>query len=177
MPTIPPTIPTTEALIDDLPPPRALPPTSGAEAIVLRWTKVAASLALVPFPLLDFATTTGCTLKMLHGLAGYYEVAFKPQLVKSSLAALLGGAGAPLLTTAAYSLVRLIPFAGVPLAAVASPVLAGSLTYAVGRVFTAHFGAGGTFLDFDPERFRDYFQAQVETGKAYVGAARAEAKQ
>ncbi|WAS91504.1 YcjF family protein [Nannocystis punicea] len=156
---------------------RKLPPTSGADAIVLRWTKIGAGLAILPVPLLDFATTSGCALKMLHSLARYYGVEFRGHIGKSAVTALLGGASAPLATAAAYSLVRVIPIVGVPLAAAASPALAGSLIYAIGRVFTAHFGSGGTFLDFDPEKFRDYFQAQVEAGRTVLKDLKGKAPQ
>ena len=38
------------------------------------------------------------------------------------------------------------------------------MTYALGKVFIQHFAAGGTFLSFDPEAVRDYFQTQLQEG-------------
>lgn len=152
----------------DAPPGRELPATSGADAIVRKWTAWSAGFGLVPIPLFDFVTTTGFSLKMLHSLAKYYGVEFRAELGRSAITALLGGASTPLLALSASSAVKAIPIIGIPLAVVSGPVVAGGLTYAIGRVFTAHFGAGGTLFDFDPEKFRDYFQDQVEAGRAYV---------
>ncbi len=148
--------------------PAPLPSTTGADRIVRKWTLWSAGFGLVPIPLVDFATTTGFSLKMLHSLARYYGVEFKADLGKSAITALLAGAAAPTATLGLASLVKGVPIIGIPLAVASGPVVAGGLTYAIGRVFTAHFGSGGTLFDFDPEAFRDYFQQQVEAGKAFI---------
>jgi uncharacterized protein (DUF697 family) len=148
--------------------PRALPPTSGAEVIVRKWTRWSAGFGLVPIPLVDLAATTACSLKMLHSLAKYYDVPFRPELGKSAVSSLLAGASAPVLALTAGSALKGIPFLGVPLGIASGSLIAGGITYGIGRVFTAHFGSGGTFLDFDPETFRAYFQEQVEAGKTLV---------
>lgn len=145
-----------------------LPPTRGADAIVRKWTAWSAGFGLVPIPLLDFVTTSGFSLKMLHSLAKYYGVEFRAELGKSAITSLLGGASSPMLALAAGSAIKAIPLVGLPLAAISGPAIAGGITYAIGRVFTAHFGAGGTLFDFDPEKFRSYFQEQVEAGREYV---------
>ncbi len=145
-----------------------LPSTEGAHRIVRKWTLWSAGLGLVPIPLLEFATTTGFSLKMLHSLSQYYGVEFRADLGKSAVTSLLAGAAAPGATIGLVSLVSIVPFVGTPLAVVSGPVVAGGLTYAVGRVFTAHFGSGGNLFDFDPENFRDYFHEQIEAGKAYI---------
>lgn len=147
---------------------RDLPDTDGADKIVRKWTLWAAGLGLVPIPLVEFATTTGFSLKMLHSLSEYYDTEFRADLGKSAITSLLGGAAAPTATMGLVSLVKGLPVVGLPLAVVSGPVVAGAITYAIGRVFTAHFGSGGTLFDFDPEAFRDYFQQQVEAGKAFV---------
>jgi len=147
---------------------RELPPTSGAEKIVIKWTKWSAGFGLLPLPLVDFATTAGFSMKMLHSLSKYYGVEFRAELGKSALMSLAGGASSPVLALAAGSVLKSIPFVGLPLAIASGPLAAGGVTYAIGRVFTAHFGAGGTFFDFDPESFRDYFQQQIEVGRELV---------
>jgi len=149
-----------------------LPPTRGADAIVRKWSLWAAGFGLIPLPLVDFATTTGFSLKMLHSLAKYYGVEFRTELGKSAITSLLGGASSPILALAAGSALKSIPIIGIPLAVVSGPLVTGGIVYALGRVFTAHFGAGGTLFDFDPERFRDYFQEQIEVGKDFVKSER-----
>ncbi len=145
-----------------------LPPTAGAEAIVRKWTAWSAGFGLVPLPFLDFATTTGFSLKMLHSLSKYYGIEFRTELGRSAIASLLGGASAPLLAVGAVSLFKSIPLLGLPLAVATGPIFTGGITYAIGRVFTAHFGSGGTLFDFDPEKYRTYFQEQINVGKDVV---------
>jgi hypothetical protein len=45
---------------------------------------------------------------------------------------------------------------------VSSPAFASASTYAVGKVFIQHFATGGTFLDFDPDKVKAHFAAEVE---------------
>ena len=47
-------------------------------------------------------------------------------------------------------------------------VLAGASTYAIGNVFIQHFESGGTMLDFEPGKVREFYQQQVKEGKAVV---------
>ena len=44
-------------------------------------------------------------------------------------------------------------------------VRSGASTYALGQVFKKHFAVGGTFLDFDTDRFQRYYDEQFEKGK------------
>ena len=151
----------------ELDPRRDLPPTRGAEAIVRRWSLWSAGVSVIPLPLVDFAACAGFSLKMLHELARYYGVEFRAEAGKASIAALLGGTSTPLVAAATGSLLKGVPVLGL-LAVTAAPLLAGSTTYGIGKVFTAHFGAGGTLFDFDPERFRDFFQEQIAAGKGHL---------
>lgn len=142
----------------DAPP---LRPTAGARRIVRRHVVVAATLGLAPLPLVDLATTTAVSLAMLRRLAGYYGTPFRADLGKSAIAALTGGAAAGGGALGLSSAAKAVPVVGSGLAIVAGPAATGAVTYAMGRVFIAHFGTGGTLFDFDPERYRDHFQTQV----------------
>jgi uncharacterized protein (DUF697 family) len=139
---------------------------AAAERLVRQYTLGAMAVGLVPLPLLDFAAVIALQLKMLHGLSGLYQIDFKADLGRSAVASLAGGvlpsAAAP---TLAASLGKLIPVSGQILGGSALVVLNGAATYALGKVFIQHFAAGGTFLSFDPETVRDYFEQQFEAGK------------
>ncbi len=54
------------------------------------------------------------------------------------------------------SFTKFIPDIGQTVGTAATPVLNGTFTYAVGRVFDRHFASGGTFLTFDPEKEKEY---------------------
>lgn len=151
---------------------RPLPPTSGADKIVLTNTYWAAGAGLIPFPLADFAAVAAVNVKMLRELSHYYGLDFRVGAARSAVAALAAGASAPWLSfgPVGYAFKHL-PFVGQAFGAIAGPMVAGTLTYAVGRVFTLHFGAGGSFLDFDPARYRNYFNEQLEEGKVHAQRA------
>jgi len=139
---------------------------AAAERLVRNYTLGGMAVGLVPIPLVDLAGLVAVQLKMLHGLARLYDIAFRADLGRSAVASLVGGvlptAAAPAL---AFSLGKVIPLSGQILGAGAQTLLAGAATYAIGKVFIQHFAAGGTFLTFDPEAVRDHFQQQFEAGK------------
>ena len=45
------------------------------------------------------------------------------------------------------------------------PVFASASTYAVGHTFIHHFESGGTLLDLDPAKVRDYVARQYQEGR------------
>ena len=149
--------------------PKGPPATADALKLVKNNVYLAAGaglLGVVPIPVLDFAAVTAVNVKMLRELANFYNLEFKNELAKSSVGALIGGATAPWLTISATgTLMRFIPGLGQLFALVTGPAAAAAVTYAVGRVFVLHFGSGGNFLDFDPDRFRRYFNEELEKGR------------
>ncbi|MCV6638516.1 YcjF family protein [Candidatus Albibeggiatoa sp. nov. NOAA] len=118
--------------------------------------------ALVPVPLFDMVALTGIQLKMLHSLAKLYDVKFTKNLGKSLIGSLLGGI---VPTSTAASLSKAVPGVGTTAGVIGMSAIGGAATYAIGRVFIQHFESGGTFLDFNPEKVREYFKAEFERGK------------
>lgn len=146
-------------------------PPRAAARIITRHSMLAGGAGLVPLPIIDFVGTTAVALRMLRQLAGHYDVDFFYESARSAISALTAGGGATFL---AFGPARAAAFAvpGVgPLAAAAlGAVSASAVVYALGRVFALHFSLGGSFRDFDPERFRAYFAEQL--GQTRAGAVR-----
>jgi hypothetical protein len=46
------------------------------------------------------------------------------------------------------------------------PGFAAAVTWAMGRVFIQHFETGGTLLDFNAEKMRDYFKSEFEAASS-----------
>jgi len=44
-------------------------------------------------------------------------------------------------------------------------ILGGATSYAIGSMFVQHFESGGTLLDFDPKKMREYFASKLAEGK------------
>src|SRR5690606_18689671 len=93
---------------------------------------------------------TAVQLKMLAEISAVYGVEFKENRGKSILISLLSSAGSTTLAVGSLgSIIKSIPGFGQWIGGLTLPVIAGGLTYAVGKVFIQHFESGGDFLNFD----------------------------
>ena len=138
-----------------------------ANEIVKKYSMYSAGSGLVPVPLVDWAIISGVQMKMLRDLGDVYGVPFEADRVKPLVAAALGGYAS---TKLGYGIgggfIRAIPIIGQTIGILSVPAFAYGLTFAVGKVFIQHFASGGTFLDFDPDKVRAYFQSEVAKARA-----------
>lgn len=149
----------------------AVPPSSGAESIVKKYSAWSAGLGIIPVPVVDVAAVSIAQLKMLKELAKYYGVEYREHRAKSLIAALVGGVGANGLAYGSVgSMIKAIPGAGTLFGMVAMPACSAALAYAIGKIFTQHFASGGTFLDFDPDKVRSHFAEVYEEGQKVAAA-------
>ncbi|MBF0118391.1 MAG: DUF697 domain-containing protein [Desulfobacterales bacterium] len=122
-------------------------------------------VGLIPVPIVDLVALTGVQINMLRKMAASYNIPFAQDKVKNILAALIG-ATIPLAFARAFaSLLKIIPLVGQTTSALTLPILAGATTYAVGKVFEQHFASGGTFLNFDPEKVKEYYEKMFKEGQ------------
>lgn len=120
---------------------------------------------LIPIPVVDVATVTGIQLKMLSDISKIYGIKFSENLGKSIVGALIGGITADALSKSyVTSWFKTIPVIGL-LGAISMPIFSGATTYALGKVFIQHFASGGTFLNFDPQKVKDYFNELYKQGE------------
>lgn len=133
---------------------------------VKKYSLFAAGAGFIPVPLADWAAISALQLKLVSDISDVYGVEFKKSRASSILGSLVGGwAG----TTAGYGLsamVKTLPVVGPVLGGLTVPATAGASTYAVGVVFMQHFAAGGTLLDFEPDKMREFYQAEMQAAKA-----------
>lgn len=121
--------------------------------------------ALIPVPLLDLVVISSVQLKMLHRLATLYQIKFSKNLGKSLISALLGGLFPVSASTRMASMAKGMLGMGTATGMISMSILGGAATYAISRVFIQHFESGGTFLDFDPEKVREYFMNEFKQGQ------------
>lgn len=140
-------------------------PSNESEAIIKQYMLFSLGTGVVPVPFLDIALLSGIQLKMIHCLSKHYDVPFSEERAKPIIGALIGsslsvnlGANVGRLLQAIIPLGRLLNAASLSLLAAAS-------TYALGKVFTAHFETGGTLLTLDPEKIKGHYTQAVEEGK------------
>lgn len=150
----------------------SITPKDEACKLIRNHSITSAAISLVPIPIVDIVGITGVQLNMLRRLAKVYEVPFSEHKVKNILTSLIGGGGTLPLSSVVGSLAKSIPVIGQTVGAVSMPITAGAVTYAVGKVFLQHFASGGTFLTFDPEKVRAYYEEMLSEGKTVVAAAK-----
>ncbi|CAK8716746.1 hypothetical protein KKHLCK_05880 [Candidatus Electrothrix laxa] len=143
---------------------------SGAtpDSIIKKHIIFSMGVGLIPVPMLDLVAITGVQLNMVRKLAEMYEVPFNDHKVKSTLSSLVGGGVTVPVARTLLSLTKMIPVAGQVIGFVTMPITAGATTFAVGKVFNKHFASGGTFLTFDSEKVRVYYNSMFEKGKDVV---------
>lgn len=140
-----------------------------AQGIVKNYLIGSAAAGFIPLPVADMTAIALIQLKMLHSLADLYDVKFTKDLGKSMIASLTGGVAAAGIGRGTLpSIIKAVPIIGPAVGVAALPAIAGATTYAVGQVFIQHFESGGTFLNFDSEKVKEYFAEQFEKGKLVV---------
>lgn len=133
-----------------------------AESVIKNHVLWSMGAGLVPIPILDIAAVSAVQLDMVRQLAKIYELDFSETQGKAMITSLTGSSLAKLGARAA---IKLIPGLGSVVGGVAMATLSGASTYALGEVYKKHFETGGTFLDFDPARFKKVYKEKFEKGK------------
>lgn len=133
--------------------------------IVKKYMYWSMGAGLIPVPFVDIATVSGVQLKMLSEISKIYEIKFSENAGKTIIAALLGGITAGALTRSSLtSFIKSIPIIGF-IGSLSMPLYSGAATWAIGKVFIQHFASGGTFLNFDPQKVKDYFNELFKQGQ------------
>ena len=139
-----------------------------ALAVVESFLPWSAGAGILPLPGIDMALIIGVQLRMLAKLAEVYGVPFKEQAAKSVVATLMATLVQTTLLGGLAFLLKFTPVLGPLFGIAVLPAVAVAGTFALGKVFITHFEAGGTFLEFDPLKVRNHFQAEFE--KARTGS-------
>lgn len=122
---------------------------------------------LIPIPMADIAAIYAAQITMITKMSKVYGIPFSEHKLKNILLPLFGSLGVvPLGTGILVSMIKIIPGIGQIAGGISMPVMAGAITYATGKIFTAHFEAGGTLLDFNPESMKEHYKALFEEGKS-----------
>lgn len=117
---------------------------------------------LIPVPIADFFAVSAIQLDMIRQMCKLYDIDFKETEGKAMITSITGSGLARL---GSKAMIKFIPGIGSVMGGVTMAVLSGASTYALGEVFRTHFETGGTFLDFDPERLKKFYNEKFEKGK------------
>ena len=131
------------------------------------WSAI--GVGLVPIPIIDLAALTGVQVNLIRKLANAYGIPFLQDSVKNILSSLVGSTlPVAIAPGVAASVAKFLPIFGQTAGVVTMPIIGGASTYAVGKVFIQHFASGGTFLSFNPEKVKDYYQEMFSEGKKFA---------
>lgn len=139
-----------------------------ANSIVKNHIIASMTLGLVPVPLFDLAALTMTQMNMLRSLSEHYEVEFDDMSSKSLVTSLISGSLPVMGVLGLSSVTKLIPGIGTLAGSASLSLMAGSVTYAVGKIFIQHFEEGGTLEDFEAKKVQVYFQQELKNGKEFV---------
>ena len=155
-----------DPIIDEGPLKTAEELEAGAERIIRDHVLLGVAAGLFPGPGIDIALGFGVQLTMLKRMSSLYDVPFRSNLAKSTVAALLGSIGAVGAgVVTAMSFLKAIPVVGTAVGIAGTSAFLGAFTYAIGKVFQRHFETGGTFADLEPDAYREYFREMFQRGK------------
>ena len=137
------------------------------DKVIRKYAMGTAGAGLIPLPVADVAVIAGIQLKLIHSLCKIYGVKFSKNLGKSAIASLTGGLASHGAAAGVLgSSIKSIPAVGTALGVATVPAIASASTYALGQVFRQHFESGGTFLNFDPEATKAYFNENYEKSQS-----------
>lgn len=141
------------------------------KGLIRRCSYWSGGFGLIPLPMLDIVAITGVQVKMLIEMAKHYPGEVSEERVRGAVTALVGGIVPVALGGSVISAFKFVPGIGQIAGVLAVPALAAASTVAIGRVFLEHFEAGGTLLDFDPEKMRAHFIREFEAARASPSGA------
>ena len=139
-----------------------------ANQIVTNHMLFAVGFGSVPVPMLDLLGLTATQLNMLKKLSELYGENFIDDMAKKSIASLIGGSLSIPVAMGVSSIIKFIPVIGQSAGALSIASIGSASTYGVGKVFIEHFESGGTLLDFDANKTKEYFKKEFEKGKSLV---------
>lgn len=132
-----------------------------ADKLIKKYAFGSGLFGYVPVPVLDAFAIMAVQRKMLFHLAKVYSVAFSRSMAKDLLKTLAGGFASK---AALPMAIKLIPGINILFGSTGMAAIGSASTYAVGRVFKKHFEEGGTLEDFDPDKEKETFEAELKKG-------------
>lgn len=148
-----------------------------AENLTKDYVLASVAASIVPVAIFDIAAVVAIQLRMIQKLSQLYGKPFTDKMGRKVIYALAGGVlGYGAGYAVAASATKLIPGIGWMVGMVSLPVVAGASTYAVGRSIARHYEDGGSLMDFDASKMREFYKEQFEKGKEMAKRARDRAK-
>jgi uncharacterized protein (DUF697 family) len=139
--------------------------THNTEQIILNHVGFSMVAGAIPIPIVDIVAVSAIQMDMLVQLAKEYEVDFNLERGKSLASSVMGAGLGSFLGRLGASAVKSVPGLGTILGIGSQVILAGASTYALGKVFDAHFSSNGNMLNINVEEMQKQFDSLLQKGK------------
>jgi len=141
-----------------------------SDNIVMKATYASLGIGFIPVPIVDIIAVSGFQMKMIAELSELHNVKFSEHTARNIITSLVGSLGPVIIgQMAARTLLKMVPGVGTAIASLwVQGLIDGAATYGIGRVFQEHFEKGGTILDMDMKKAKEYFLIKFKEGKTVV---------
>ena len=138
-----------------------------AARVISTAVKWSAAAAIVPVPYIDLLALGAVQVKMVRDLAQVYGLEAEGETLKGVISALLGTL-APAAVSGGLlgSALKVIPVGGTIVGSVGLAAFGSAATYAIGKIFVAHFDQGGTVKSFSAEAIEADLKKEFAAAKA-----------
>jgi uncharacterized protein (DUF697 family) len=138
-----------------------------AARVISTAVKWSAAAAIVPVPYIDLLALGAVQVKMVRDLAQVYGLEAEGETLKGVISALLGTlAPAAISGGLLGSALKVIPVGGTIVGSVGLAAFGSAATYAIGKIFVAHFDQGGTVTSFSAEAIEADLKKEFAAAKA-----------
>jgi hypothetical protein len=131
-----------------------------AAQLVDRFAMWSAAGGLIPLPGIDVLTVGVCKFRCYTVFLRSTASPSPPIGVKALIMSLAGSAIPATSALGAASMVKFVPIIGTVVSGFAMPAFSAGAAYAIGKAFIQHLKSGGTLLDLQPPKYREFIQAQ-----------------
>ena len=129
--------------------------------------RMCTAATVLPVPFFDLVALGVVQVKMVRDLAKVYGVDDNSETLKSVISALLGTLAPAAVSGGLFgSALKLIPVGGSIVGSVGLAAFGSAATYAIGKVFVAHFERGGTLKSFSAEEVEADLKKEFADAKA-----------
>lgn len=135
-----------------------------ADSIVKSNVAQAMAMGLIPVPLLDVVALTNIQFKMVDDLIKLYGIRYT-HIERAVVRSFILGMLPVVAVTGLGSTFKVLPGIGSFVGSASISMMAGSVTYATGKVFVQHFSTGGTLQDFNLTKAKQHFMREFRRGR------------
>ncbi len=134
------------------------------ESIIKNHVIYSMTAAMIPVPLVDISAITVIQLDMIKQIANAYGAQYDHDAGKSLVSSLAGAT----LARVGASAIKAIPGVGTIIGISAQVAFSGASTYALGKIFDAHFSNKNSIFDISAQSVKAKYEELLEKGKEVV---------